>query len=508
MSFLLNPVGTPSNQRKFAQHLVLCLLSALFLVTGCKKDVEIEPTPVNNTLTANAGADQETQVGQVVTLDGSSSKDSENKSFTFQWAILRKPAKSQVTLAGATTAKPTFTPDEVGEYELELTVANANGKSTDKVLVTAAVSQPVTINQNISVRTVLTDRIANPELPDYIVARSVAVTAELTINPGVVIAFERDTRMDINDNGGIIIAKGEPNKRIRFMGVEKTKGYWVGIMVYSGSNANVFENIDVMHTGSRFMLSGIKAGMGLFGSSKAQIALKNSVFSDNDGYGLYVQEGSILREFATNTFRNHTEAGILIDAVNVPKLDVTSVFTGNNGRNVVEIMSSVVKGGKDDEIVWKGFADKTPYRMTGILTINAGWKLEPDVTIEMARDAEIRVDNSAYLIARGTPTEKITITGVSRTPGYWRGLISYSTSAQNVIEYAEISNAGSLALVSGKKANIALYGAKSTMSIKNAKISGSAGHGIYVGYGSVLNNDAATANTFENNGAANVMIDK
>nr|WP_293834379.1 right-handed parallel beta-helix repeat-containing protein [uncultured Arsenicibacter sp.] len=478
-----------------ATRFVALLASLALLTTACKK--ETEPTPAG-IVTAAAGPDQQVQVGQPVALDGSASTDSKGKPLTAQWAFVRKPAKSTATLQSPTTLKPAFTPDETGEYELELTVSSETGKSTDKVLVTASVAQPLAITANISVKTVLTDRVLNPDLPDYIVTKSIAVNHELTINPGVVIAFERDTRLDINDNGGIIIAKGEANNRIRFVGVEKTKGYWAGIMLYSGSNANVFDYVDVMHTGSRTMLSTTKAGLAFFGSSKAQLALKNTVFTQNDGYGIYVQDGGILREFAANTFSNNTEAGILLNALNVAKLDAASKFTGNNGRDVVEISASAVKD--SPEVTWAGFADKTPYRITGTgLTVDTGFKLSPGVVLEFARDASMMINSGGYLSAVGTATNKVVITGANRTAGYWRGIISYSTSSQNVLENAELSNAGSTAIVSGKKANLAIYGNLSAFTVKQSLISGSGGYGIFVAYGAKANADINTANTFNGN---------
>jgi hypothetical protein len=424
---------------------------------------------------------------------------------TFQWTIATKPAKSTAAISSATTAKPTFVPDEVGDYELELTVSNANGTSKDKVKVAASVAQPIVLDKNITVKTVLTDRITNPDYPDYIVPKSIVVTNELTINPGVVIAFERDTRLDINDGGGLIIAKGTADKKIRFIGVEKTKGYWVGIMVYSGSNANVLENIEVLHTGSRTLVSATKAAMALFGGGKAQIALKNSLFTENDGYGLLVQEGGILREFAANTFTKNTEAGIQVDPANVQKLDAASVFTGENGRNVVEVKGYYIKG---DEVTWAGFKDKTPYRLLGDLAVDAGWTVSPGVTVEVVRDAVIMINTTGYLIAKGTATDKVTFTGATRTAAFWKGMLIYSTNARNVIENAEISNGGSLTIVSGKKANLALHGNNATVAIKNSSFSNSGGYGIYAGYGSKINADASTVNTFTANAQDNVQVEK
>ncbi len=368
------------------------------------------------------------------------------------------------------------------------------------------VVDPLPLTGVISTKTTLVDRVQDPGLPDYIVTKNIDVNAELNVNPGVMIAFERDTRMNVNDNGGLLIARGTADKKIKFVGLQRTKGYWLGIAHYSGSNANVLEHVEVQHAGSRPLYSTIKSALFLSGGSKAQIALKNTLFAQNDGYGVYVYEGGLLREFANNAFSGNTEAGILLDAVNVVKLDRATSFKGGNGRDVVEVTSSAVSGAS--EVVWAGFADKTPYRITGELTITTGFRLEPGVTMEMNRDVPIRINNEAYMTAKGTDTEKIVFTGADRTAGFWRGIISYSPSAKNVLENAEVSNAGSVAIVSGKKANVAVYGNKAAMTISKSRIVGSGGHGVYVSYGASANADLSTANTFTGNASANVLIEK
>lgn len=483
---------------------LLILLMGLFLATACKeKSQEITPS---GAVTAKAGTDQTVQVGQLVTLDGSGSTDSESKPLTYQWAVLRKPAKSSVTLSEAASFKPTFKPDEVGEYELELTVTSPNGKATDKVLVTANVAEPLAISANITVKTTLVDRIAHPDLPDYIVTKNIDVSHELTINPGVVIAFERDVRMNVNDKGGLLIARGEAANKIKFVGVQRTKAYWVGIAHYSGSNANILEHVEVSHAGSRPIYSTTKSALYFSGGSKAQMAIKNTAFTDNDGYGIYVYEGGILREFTENAFRNNTEAGILLDGANVEKLDYLSTFKGNNGRNVVEVTPSNLKNG--DEITWSGFADKAPYRINGELHVNTGWKLKPGVTMEMNRDAVIRINTGGYLSAIGTTKDKVIFNSTDGSPAYWRGIICYSADPKTVLENTEVRNAGGNIIVSGKKANIAIWGTKATMNIKNTKISGSGGYGVMVGHGSSANTDLTTANIFESNVQDNILIEK
>lgn len=498
------PARTTHTPAVVALKLLLSfLMASLFLLTGCKKETEVNPS---GSLTASAGPDQSVQVGQTVNLDGSGSSDSQGKPLAYQWTLIRKPAKSTVTLSDAASFKPSFKPDEVGEYELELAVTSANGKSTDKVLITASVAEPLAITANITVKTTLIDRVLNPDLPDYIVTKSIDVNNELTINPGVVIAFERDVRMNVNDGGGLLIAKGTAENKIKFVGVQKTKGYWIGVSLYSGSNANTLEYVEMMHAGSRTVYSTTKAALFMSGGSRAQIALKNCLFSQNDGYGLYVLDGGILREFAQNSFTSNTEAGILLNAENVAKLDAASTFTGSNGRNIVEITPSGIKG--TNEVAWNGFNDKTPYRISGDFSVDAGWKLAPGVTIEMNRDAVIRINTAGYLSAKGTTTKKIVFTGADRTTPYWKGIICYSQDSKNELENAEVSNAGSSVIVSAKKASIAIYGTKALMSIKNTKISGSGGYGVFVSYGASANTDLNMANTFEANAQTNVLIEK
>lgn len=496
--------GPRPTRLAFVKKVSTLLLSAALLVTGCKKP-QVEPV---DALTANAGPDQTVQVGQTVTLDGTASHDGQGKAITFQWTVTKKPAASTVTLTAPTTAKPTFVPDEVGEYELEVAVSNGAITNVDKVLVTASVAQPLTLDKDITVKTILEDRIASPNLPDYIVPRNIAVKHELTIKPGVVIAFERDVRFDINDEGGILIAKGTADKKIRFIGVGQTKGYWVGIMLYSESNVNVMEHVEVLHAGSRTMLDGKKTGMAMF--KQSQLALKNNLFAQNDGYGLLVQEEAILREFSTNVFSNNSEAGIIVSTENVAKLDAASVFTSGNGRNVVEVNGSYIghSNGSDGEINWKGFADKTPYRLLNTIAVRTGWRLHPGVTIEAARDVTVIINEEGYLLAKGTAEQKIRFTGAANTTAYWVGILSHSTSTQNSIDQAEINNAGSKAIVSGKRANLALYGHDAAMTIRNTRISGSGGYGILVGYYASINDDANASNTFEGNAQARIQYEE
>lgn len=483
-----------------ARRILWVTLSFALLLGSCKEDEDVKPS---DTLTAKAGADQNVNAGSVVTLDGSASTDSENKPFDFSWAFTKKPAGSAANLASATTAKPTFTADVAGDYEVELTISNANGQSKDKVVITAAVIEPIVIDAQIRAKLTLNDRIDNPAIPDYIVNANVSVNAELEIKPGVVIAFARDTRLEINDGGGVLLAKGDSAKPIRFIGKETTKGFWSGVTFRSSSSANTLEYVQVLHAGSKPLFSTTKAGMAVLGS-QAEVNIKHCLFEANAGYGLYIQDGVALASFEKNNFKDNTEAGLLLSAENVQNLDTDSKFTNGNGRNVVEITASSLPKNATAEVIWKGFKDKTPYRILEHVTSDANWKLLPGVTIEVNRAGAITIDDG-YFNAVGTETNKIIIRGAENAAAYWKGLLSFSTSDQNIIENAEVSGGGNIAIVSGKKANIAIYGGQSRMTIRKSVISNSGGYGIFVNYQATVNDDVETVNTFKDNAQAKLL---
>ena len=105
--------------------------------------VENEPSlQLSEPPTANAGNDQAVARSSSVTLDGSGSSDSSNRSLTYSW---EQTSGTDVTLTGADTATPTFTaPTTSEDLVFTLTVTAGGVSATDTVTVT--VSQPPVAN--------------------------------------------------------------------------------------------------------------------------------------------------------------------------------------------------------------------------------------------------------------------------------------------------------------------------------------------------------------------------
>jgi hypothetical protein len=70
-----------------------------------------------------------------VQLDGSQSYDPDGQPITFQWSIVSKPAGSQASLTGATTATPSFVADVHGDYTIQLVVTDSLGATSSPAIV-------------------------------------------------------------------------------------------------------------------------------------------------------------------------------------------------------------------------------------------------------------------------------------------------------------------------------------------------------------------------------------
>ncbi|MBI4238391.1 MAG: hypothetical protein HY696_08245 [Deltaproteobacteria bacterium] len=102
----------------------------------------------SGSVTASAGADQDALLGATVTLDGSGS----TAGATPAWSFTSSPSGSSAALSGADSLTPTFVPDVVGSYVVQLSLNS--GASTDSVTITAkSVVATVAAGSGVSTRT-------------------------------------------------------------------------------------------------------------------------------------------------------------------------------------------------------------------------------------------------------------------------------------------------------------------------------------------------------------------
>lgn len=114
---------------------------------------------------ADAGPDWWVVPGTTVPLDGSGSSDSLGRPLTFRWSLTSVPEGSQAALDDPAAVRPSFVADEVGTYEVELTVTNDQGISaTDRAVIMALTKGDVDFDGDV-------DLIDAQLVADYIVKK-------------------------------------------------------------------------------------------------------------------------------------------------------------------------------------------------------------------------------------------------------------------------------------------------------------------------------------------------
>jgi FG-GAP repeat/PKD domain/Bacterial Ig domain len=114
--------------------------------------------PLNQPPVVNVAADQDSFVGNVVTLTATAS-DPEGKPLSYIWTFSSKPSGSLSQLSNANQAVSSFIPDIPGSYQLLLTVSDGQDSTSDSLVVTAASKDPQNtaptakagIDQNVNV---------------------------------------------------------------------------------------------------------------------------------------------------------------------------------------------------------------------------------------------------------------------------------------------------------------------------------------------------------------------
>lgn len=288
---------------------------------------------------------------------------------------------------------------------------------------------------------VLTD---DPLAPvDYIVTCKMHVSAPIKIEPGVVIEFEENAGLDIDDFNtadGSLNAVGTANKPIVFRGTQNNKGWWRGIMFDSNSTLNELTHVFVEDAGGlAFNSNGDRGAVHLYANSRLKIT--NSTISNSDTYGLNaVYTGSVLAVQNSKFINNNAPAVVNPGYLNA--INNTNLYAGNTNDFVFvnpygeEIKSPTTWSKIDVPYSVMSNAVKS-IRVRDLLTI------QPGVVIEFGAETELHIhEDGGGLKAVGTPTDPIIFTGVSKVPKAWKGIRVYSEHAENKIAHAEIHYSG------------------------------------------------------------------
>ncbi|MEM9673927.1 MAG: PKD domain-containing protein [Bacteroidota bacterium] len=437
-------------------------------------------------------------VGTPYALDGSNSidPDTEADDLTFTWEIVESPdgsSDAEVTSTADDPDEANFIPDVVGEYTIRLTVEDPEGNTATAEVTIEADANPVTIDSNITEATTWPNVFDDPELPDYRVIADISVQQELTIAPGVKVIFEPNRGLIISGNSGALVSVGKADSLIELT-AEDTENGWDGIVFFNNNAQNELTYTTVSYGGQTDFGSGIEAanvGVDFSGG----VTITNSTLSNSFNYGLYLENGGLLRSFSNNTVSDNDNNAIGMSIVQAGSLDGTSTYSGNTD-NTVEIFRSSLN--EDEAIVLPALANGVSYFVTGKLDIDSGLEIEAGASLEFDPDAYFEVaGNNGYLTAEGTETDSITFTGREQADG-WGGIVFFSTNSRNKLAYTRVSFGGSVNFGSGIQPSSIGIDFSGEAGITNSVISNGVGdYGVYLEDGGTL--DEFSNNTFLDN---------
>ena len=91
-------------------------------VSSPVSSVTVVASVTNSIPVANAGMNQNVQLGTTITLDGTASTDANSDTLSYKWTMYARPATSTASLSSTTSPNPKFTADVMGIYTIALVV--------------------------------------------------------------------------------------------------------------------------------------------------------------------------------------------------------------------------------------------------------------------------------------------------------------------------------------------------------------------------------------------------
>jgi hypothetical protein len=283
-------------------------------------------------------------------------------------------------------------------------------------------------------------------LPYLILQTIVAPDAVLTIEPMVqVLAQPGNDALDVQ---GTLVAYGWANQEIRFDPADPTSG-WSGIAIRgtdaSPSLGNMLNRVIINKGG----FDGYCDLYVLHGDA----LVTNSQFDNGLDSGVCLDTGAILTMSYSQITNNLGYAMDVIDAN--AQFNLGNLSASGNLHDTIGIEGGTLTGVH----TWPKSGINTYDRFYGDITIasTGSLNIDPGVTVLFGETRDITVHGTVN--ALGTPTNPITFTGETPTPGLWSGLNFEGTPEQHAI--------GKLAYTTLEYGG---YGGSAMVSIQNADV--------------------------------------
>lgn len=342
---------------------------------------------------------------------------------------------------------------------------------------------------------------------DYRIAICMKVTngARLIIQPGVTIEMTPGSGIEISDAASIDW-QGNANEKINILGLEKTRGSWRGIYLYSKGVTQIMKHCIIQHAGSDIYKIEKRSCINVLGAS---VSMENCTIKDNFANGLYLDSAAVNIGIHNNTFTGNYAEPVMIDHVNCDILTNDNLYTGNTFDR---IYIRTIRNLQTYRTLNIPKLD-VPYTVDSTFNIGTSVIIQPGTKFIMQKlslfYANDSLQNGASFTAIGTTNNRIEFVGQLGKKGYWQGIgldIGATCHFENCdIKYCGFANNYNS---SNPEAMIIIGGNTNTnCEIRNCIFSYSAANGIAIDSPSVnFNADIYTVNSFDSIDFANVLI--
>ncbi len=349
-----------------------------------------------------------------------------------------------------------------------------------------------------------------PSCVDYRVpaggTNRLGVNGALTIEPGVVIAFEAETGVRVSGEGSLS-AVATDALPIRFQGATAAPGAWAGLFFDEGTGeGSVLEGVTVRDAGGAPLLGDVAASLVYNGSGGLRVSA--SRFEGSAGYGAFLN----FRGRATlgaNTFTGNALGPVLAAANVGDTLDAAGSYGGND-VDAVSVLARTV----DAAATWNDLG--VPYRVLEDLNpeglaIRAQLTVAAGTTIELETGMAMNVVGGGGLTAVGTASEPITFTRAGGDGGtdFWKGLRIGDTTSTSTLTFVDIAYGGSspFGVSDDRSANLVLTQNSDEVEvvrIEDCTLRDGAGYGLFVRFG--IDVDAFARNAIRGNAEAPIFL--
>lgn len=132
-----------------------------------------------------------------------------------------------------------------------------------------------------------------------------------------------------------------------------------------------------------------------------------------------------------------------------------------------------------DSILTKIATSGPDYRVTSTIFMGAKLTIEPGVIIEFTDNTGLSIGSQGTLVAVGTLANPITLTGVQKTKGFWKGIELESNNAMNEMTYVNVAFGGSEGFDGANiRSNIVIQGS-GRIKIANSNFTDGEGYGLF-----------------------------